>query len=368
MKSFPQPGAITLLVVILITCTLLFLFQKVIWLVVPFLLALMLFYCLRPAVEALVVRGMRHETAAKTVWILLQSIMATIVLAVGLLFVAKAGTWQTDFNRYVAGGENLLKGTAGMLENNIPVFKSMDLSGQVDQVIQQFTNRFAGRNLLPVSLQSLKWLPSLLLVPYFIYFMLNDSARLKKYIIKSVPNAFFEKGLLLCSRLDATLQNYFQGLFLLTLLDTACLAIGLEALGVANAIWLGLASAILAWIPTLGSLIGCVLVVLVAATDFPDRAWIAYACLLLFLSVRMLDDFLFMPLTIGRKLRVHPLLSVLMLCLGAAVAGTTGLVLALPLFGVVAVIGETVSQVVTDRKLKARYRATRQLVPLQTAV
>jgi predicted PurR-regulated permease PerM len=207
-----------------------------------------------------------------------------------------------------------------------------------------------------------KWLPSLLLVPYIAYFMLSDSARLKKYLIKSVPNAFFERALLLFSRLDASLQNYFHGLLLLTLLDTVCLSLGLVVLGIGNAFWLGLAAAILAWIPYLGSAAGCILVVLVAATDFPEKTWMAYACLILCLVVRLLDDFVFMPLTVGRKLHVHPLLSVLMLFLGAMVAGATGLLLALPMFGVVAVIGETVSQIVTDRRLRARYKAARQLV------
>jgi len=76
----------------------------------------------------------------------------------------------------------------------------------------------------------------------------------------------------------------------------------------------------------------------------------------------LLDDFVFMPLTIGRKLHIHPLLSVLMFFLGATVAGATGLVLALPVLGVVMVIGEAVSQIVTDRRLTARYKAARQLV------
>ena len=113
----------------------------------------------------------------------------------------------------------------------------------------------------------------------------------------------------------------------------------------------------LAWIPYIGSVIGCVVVVLIAATDFPDKLWIPYACLVLFIAVRLLDDFVFLPLTIGRKLHVNPLLCVLMLFLGATVAGATGLILALPLFGVIAVIGDTVSQVVTDRKLRTRYQS-----------
>jgi len=361
MRTFAQPGAVTLLAIILTTCLVLSLFQRMIWLVVPFLLALMLYYCLRPAVDALVVRGMRHETAAKSVWALLQLIAAAIVLAAALLVLAKAGTWQGGLDRYLAGGRSLLRKTTESLEKTIPLFERMSLGAQVDQHVQQFTDRFAEDNLLPITLQLLKWLPSLLLVPYIAYFMLNDSMRMKKYIIKSVPNAFFEKALLLFSRLDGSLQSYFQGLFLLTLLDTICLGLGLEVLGITNAMWLGLAAAVLAWIPYLGSVIGCILVVLVAATDFPEKTWMAYACMGLFLGVRLLDDFVFLPITIGRKLHVHPLLSVLMLFLGASVAGAAGLVLALPVFGVVAVIGETVVQVVTDRRLRARYRVARQL-------
>jgi len=362
MKPFPHPGAITLLVVILITCALLFLLQKMTWFVVPVLLALMLYYCVRPVMRALVDLGMRHKTAAKLVWLLLQIVTATSLLAVGLLTVAKAGTWQSDLGRYVAAGQALLLKTAGALERVVPIFQSMNLATQIDQNVHQLTNQFAEEKLLPIFLQSLRWLPSLLLVPYFIYFMLNDSDRLKKYIVKSVPNAFFEKALLLFARLDTSLQNYFQGLLLLTLLDTTCLGLGLVVLGIHNPIWLGLAAAVLAWIPYVGSVIGCILVVLIAATDFPEKTWTPCLCLALFLGVRALDDFVFLPLTIGRKLRVHPLLSVLMLFLGATVAGTTGLMLALPLFGIVSVIGETISHVVTDRKLRARYRAARQLV------
>ena len=361
MKPFPQPGAITLLVVILITCALLFLLQKMTWFVVPFLLALFLYYCLRPVVQGLLVRGMRHDTAAKTVWLLLQLISVAVVFFVALLVMAKAGTWHSDFGRYIDGGQNLVKKTAKSLEKFAPIFKSMNLSAQVELTIRQFTDRFAEKNLLSVALQLLKWVPSLLLIPYLIYFMLSYSARLKKYIIKSVPNAFFEKSLLLFSRLDDSLQNYFKGLMLLTLLDTICLALGLELLGISNAFFLGLAAATLAWIPYIGSVIGCTVVVLVSATDFPDKLWTPYACLALFVGVRILDDFIFLPLTIGRKLHVHPVLSVMMLFLGATVAGTTGLILALPLFGVIAVICETLSQIVTDRKLRARYRAARKL-------
>jgi predicted PurR-regulated permease PerM len=212
-----------------------------------------------------------------------------------------------------------------------------------------------------LALELLKWLPSLFLVPYLTYFLLMDSTHMKKFLIRSIPNAFFEKSLLLFARLDESLRSFFQGLLMLAFLDTVCLASGLFVLGVSPALWLGLAAAVLSWIPYLGSLVGCIMVVLVAATDFPDRPSIAYSCLALFLCVRGLDDFVFLPLTIGRKLHIHPLLSVLMFFLGATVAGGTGLVLALPVLGVVSVAGEIVAQVIMDGRLRSRYRAARDL-------
>jgi len=362
MNTFRQPGAITMLVTVLVTCLLLFLFQKIIWLVVPGLLALMIYYCLRPLVDGLVLRGISHEMAVMgTVVVVLVMTVGSVLMSAPPL-LSKVAQLQNTVDRYLTGGQNLLQKTIKALEEVAPVLQKASLGSKVDAQIRQFTDQFAERNLGKLTLELLKWMPSLFLVPYLTYFQLKDTTRLKKFLIRSIPNAFFEKSLLLFARLDESLRSFFQGLLVLTCLDTLCLASGLWVLGVSPALLLGLASAVLSWIPYLGSVIGCIMVVLVAATDFPDRPSIAYSCLALFLCVRLLDDFVFLPLTIGRKLHIHPLLSVLMFFLGATVAGGTGLVLALPVLGVLSVVCDIVAQVVMDRRLRLRYRTARDLV------
>lgn len=361
MTAFRQSGAVTMFVTILVTCATLFLFQKIIWLVVPGLLALMIYYCLRPLVDRLALWGISHEMAVTG------TVGVVLFLTIGLVFLTapplltKAAQLQDSVDRYLGGGQNLLRKSILTLEEIAPVLKKASLSRQVDIKIHEFTQQFAERNLGRLTLALLKWLPSLFFVPYLTYFLLKDGTRLKRFLIRSIPNAFFEKSLLLFARLDESLRSFFQGLLVLAFLDTLCLASGLGLLGVSPALLLGIVAAILSWIPYLGSVIGCVIVVLVAATDFPDRPSIAYSCLALFLCVRLLDDFVFLPLTIGRKLHIHPLLSVLMFFLGAAVAGGTGLVLALPVFGVVATVSEIVAQVIMDRRLRYRYRAAGEL-------
>ena len=112
----------------------------------------------------------------------------------------------------------------------------------------------------------------------------------------------------------------------------------------------------MAWVPYLGSIGGGLLVVLVAAHDFPDLPWLPYWVIGLFVGVRMLDDFLFLPLTVGRSLHVHPLVTMLMFLLGGAVAGFAGLLLVMPVLGVVMVAGQIIGELLTDERILARHR------------
>jgi predicted PurR-regulated permease PerM len=106
----------------------------------------------------------------------------------------------------------------------------------------------------------------------------------------------------------------------------------------------------------------------VAATDFPADTGMVYAAIGLFVFVRLLDDFVFMPLTLGRSIRVHPLVTVLMIFIGGALAGVVGLMLVLPLLGVVMVVGETLGRLVTNPRLRARHRYARALRTRQASV
>jgi predicted PurR-regulated permease PerM len=70
----------------------------------------------------------------------------------------------------------------------------------------------------------------------------------------------------------------------------------------------------------------------------------------------MLDDFVFLPMTVGRSLHVHPLVTMLMFLLGGAVAGIAGLLLVMPVLGVVMVAGQIIGELLTDERILARHR------------
>lgn len=360
-------GPLVWLAIISCTCLCLFLFQKVLWLVVPFLLALILYYLLAPPVRWLVLRGWSVDAASSLV---MGSLVAGIVVAMVLGFpwlASRMIDWQALFSSYIHAGLQLVDRTLRMLESYWPVLADAEIAAKVSTQLNYWATNFADDQVSSLVMGAGTWLPVLALVPFITFFQLRDGRRFKDFISDAVPNAFFEKTLFLLNEVDRTTRAYFHGLMKLTVLDTVTLAAGLFLMGMPAPIALGLICAVFAWIPYVGSIAGGVLVVMVAATDFPDQPGMAYAAVALFIVVRMLDDFLYMPLTVGKSLHMHPLLTVIMIFVGGAIAGVPGLMLVLPLLGVIMVVGGTMGEIMNDPRLMARHRNARALQKKQAS-
>lgn len=351
----PGAGPIVWTVIIASTCLLLLVLQKMLWLVVPFLLGLILYYFLYPAVRALIYRGMARDGAASLVTLAFLTLLLIGGMALMPRVAAQLADGQDTVGRYLQGGSQLLDHSLRKLEAHWPTLARARLADTVAARLERGAGSLAD-HLEPVVMAIMAWTPSLMLAPFLAFFFLRDGHRFERFLGAAVPNAFFEKTLYLLHEIDRTSRAYFQGLINLTILDTLTLAVGLWFLGIPGPFALALICAVLAWVPYVGSILGGLLVVLVAATDFPGEPAMAYWAIALFILVRLLDDFFYMPLTIGKSLALHPLVTVLMIFVGGAVAGVSGLMLVLPLLGVVTVIGETIGVIVTDARLMARHR------------
>ncbi len=124
------------------------------------------------------------------------------------------------------------------------------------QRLDEFTSGFAKHYVEPIALGIAGWAPSLLLPPFLSFFFLKDGRHFETFLVRAVPNAFFERTLYLLSEVDRAARDYFLGLIKLTVLDTLTLAFGLWLLGMPSALGLGLLAAVLAWVPYVGSIFG----------------------------------------------------------------------------------------------------------------
>ncbi len=342
------------LVTIGITTLLLVAATKALWLVVPFLVAIILYYILLPIVHRLVVFGVGREAAAALVagGVTLFAVGTMIPLLPWLIAQSVSGE-QTLYS-YLEGGRVLVDRTLVTLESQFAFLKRIGFHAEMSRKAAEFGDTFVLTQLSEALSGAAVWLPSMLLAPFFAFFFLRDGRSFLKRLIREVPNAFFERTIYMFDRVDATARNYFQGLLTLTAIDSLVLTVGLWLIGVPGALFLGVACAVMEWVPVVGSIVGCVMVVLVAATAFPNDPWVVYAVIGLFVFNRMLDNFFFIPLTVGRSIQMHPLPTVLMVFIGGAVAGIPGLILALPVAGVVSAVVGTIWDIVRDPRLRAR--------------
>jgi predicted PurR-regulated permease PerM len=360
--------------IIVTTCLLLVVFQTVLWLVMPVLIAIVSYYLMSPLVSVAMTRGLDRSRAVFIVVVLLSLLGTLVGLSIAPKIAATFRALPDKLPEYVHEGSQLVANAGHTLHKYLPfLYKPAPLPTSVGVVgggpatsppeddltrqVSALTDKYSS----DIVLELLHWVPSLLLVPYLTYFFLLDGPRFKRFLVRAIPNAFFEKTLYLFYRVEDQLRRYFQGLLALTALDALCLGVGLWFLGLNAPFTLAVAAAIFAWLPYLGSIAGCLLVVLVAAHDAPDNPWLPYETVGLFIAVRLLDDFVFLPLTVGRSLRMHPLVTVLMILLGGAVAGIAGLLLVMPVLGVVMVAGQIIGELVVDDRIIARHRHAREL-------
>lgn len=363
-----QSGPIVWLCVLFATCLLLSLLPRVLWLIVPFLFAMILYYILVPAVARLSLLGLPRDLAAMLVGGIFFILLALVLAYVVNKITMRAGSLQDMLAHYVDGGIRFVRNSMQALEKSFPILHKAHASESVDAWMASNTDNFAQQYVANILVSMAAVLPAVFLTPFLTFFFLRDGRRFKQFLANAVPNAFFEETLFLMHEVDQTARRYFQGLLKLTLIDTLILALGLWTIGISAPFTLALISAILAWVPFVGSVLGCIMVVLVAATDAPDTPLLAYSAIMVFVTVRLLDDFIFMPMTLGRSLHMHPLISVLMIFVGGELAGVPGLMLVLPILGIAMVVGETLGRVITNPRLRARHRHAKALRERQVSV
>ena len=173
-------GPLVWLAIISVTCLALFVFQKILWLVVPFLLALILYYLLAPPVRWLVLRGWSVDAATGLVMgVLVAGLVIAMVLGLPWL-AAHMIDWQASMLRYINGGLQLLDSSLRMLESHWSVLADAGIANKVSAKLFYWSDNFTGDQIEPILMNAGSWLPILLLVPFITFFQLRDGAPLQR--------------------------------------------------------------------------------------------------------------------------------------------------------------------------------------------
>lgn len=174
----------------------------------------------------------------------------------------------------------------------------------------------------------------LIQIPIYIFLFLIYRDRFKKFFLSLLPN---NEELTWKKEIDTVLKGYISGLLMVTLIIGVTNSIGLLILGIDHAIFFGMLSGILTIIPYVGIFIGASLPAIFALLT-KDSAWYAVGVVAMFSFVQFIEGNFITPRITGSKVSINALAAIIALLIGGKLLGIAGMILAVPITGVIRVL------------------------------
>jgi predicted PurR-regulated permease PerM len=326
------PPQAKLIVSILVLALLVYLISRFSVVIAPLILAIILAYILSPVVTQFQMRLRlpRNWATFLTYLILIISVAALLVLIVPPL-ASQMTVLNIDIQQLIQQAEELLG-------RKFNVFGS-EINGTL--IVQQIINAF--RNLLePVVGQTLAfvvdvitsvvWLIFILVVSFY---LIKDGDKLSKWFESLPPPEFLPDYTNLRERINGIWASFFRGQLILAFVVATMFTIAGLILGLPFALAMGILAGLLEFLPSIGHAIwlltAAILAFLLGSTWIPLPNWtFALIIIGLHLFYQQFDLNYLIPRIIGHSVHLPPLVIILGIVAGAAMAGVLGIVLAAP--------------------------------------
>ncbi len=168
-----------------------------------------------------------------------------------------------------------------------------------------------------------------ILTPVISYIILDGREKIATWVKNLLPKEEQQGFENFIKKLNLSFSRYFRGQFVLMLVVGFIIGFLLWIFGVRYYVFLGIVAGFCNLIPNVGFVLSLVVAIIIGLLTPPPQITIL-KILLVYLSEQLLENFLLGPIIIGRAARLNPVVVILALILGGAIAGFWGLVLAVP--------------------------------------
>jgi predicted PurR-regulated permease PerM len=153
--------------------------------------------------------------------------------------------------------------------------------------------------------------------------------------LQTAPAAYRPEISILLDRIERVWNAFFHGELILMLVVGVMTTIGLAALGVPGALYLGIIAGLLEIIPNIGPIIAAVPAVIVALIEGSGSLPISHLSfavliILFYILVQQVENNLIVPRVLGAALELSPLIVMTGIVIGVSVGGILGALLATP--------------------------------------
>lgn len=182
---------------------------------------------------------------------------------------------------------------------------------------------------------------AVLVVPFAAFFFLKDGSKIRRDLLRLVPNKYFETILTLIDKIEKRLGLYFRSVLLQSFLVAFSSWATLSIAGLDNSLSVGISVGIANTIPYFGPIIGYILSIIVSIIETGNFS-LVLVCMIAIFVVQMLDNLVFQPILFSRSADMHPVAILFIILIGAETAGILGMLVAIPIATVVKI---TIAQI-----------------------
>jgi sporulation integral membrane protein YtvI len=183
----------------------------------------------------------------------------------------------------------------------------------------------------------LQWLANLVLVPVLTFYLLRDWDVMVARFRELLPRRFATQVVDLSLECDEMLAGFLRGQLLVMFALAVIYCLGLSMIGLEFALLLGIIAGLVSFVPYLGLIVGIVLAGLAAYLQFGE--WLPMLqVVIVFAVAQAIEGMLLTPRFVGERIGLHPVAVIFAVLAGGQLFGFIGVLLALPIAAIIAVL------------------------------
>jgi predicted PurR-regulated permease PerM len=331
IKKYPWYLKITVILLGLILFS--FILSELRDILVPLSFALFLAILLNPLVALL--EGWKIPKTWAIIFSLLTAIL--VIVAIGYFLSMQMSNFSDQLPLLKKKSADMVSRLQQLLTQklNIPMAKQNQFIDQAQAGLKPLVGRALGSVVGSLAV--------IFLLPVYTFLFLYY----KMLILDFLYDIFSEENMrdvaAVLKQVKTAIQSYMFGLLLEGLIVATLNTTALMLLGVKYAILLGVLGAVLNVLPFIGGILA-VLPPLLIATMTKDGIHTQVGIIISYIVIQFVDNHFLVPYIVSSKVKINALISIVIVLLGGAVWGVSGMFLAIPFIGVLKIIFDRVPE------------------------
>ncbi|SHM16055.1 AI-2E family transporter [Flavobacterium xanthum] len=269
------------------------------------------------------------------------AVLFFVLIFIGLfVFLSfQLSDFADDFDKIERNINIHLRNIQGFVRDNFHL-SSREQKQYIDTATEDSMEK--GKEIIGTTLMSFTdTLVNLTLIPIYTFLILLYRTHFLLFLSKLVKKENHEQLKNILTNIRVAINSYIVGLIIEMILISAMTTFGFMLIGVKYAILLGIVTGILNLIPYIGILFAGLLSIVASLTGSPDLS-IIIGVIVITIVVQLIDNNIIVPVIVSSKVEINAFVSIIGIIIGGAIAGVSGMFLALPILAVLKVIFDRV--------------------------